>query len=307
VTGADGFVGGHVVRTLQQAGHVVRIACRSLKSSVDGSAVAIGSIDPDTDWTAAVVGMDAVVHLAARVHVMRDRTGDASEFRRTNTEGTLRLARAAAEAGARRFVFLSTIKVNGEATTDRPFRAEDEPHPDDPYAWSKLLAEQGLRQIVELEPVIIRPPLVHGPGAKGNLARFCRLARAGLPVPFGGIQNRRDLIGVANLANLIERCVGHAGAVGQVFLASDGQALSTPELYRAIAAGLGRPARMVNVPVALMRALARPLGLSDEVDRLTQSLELDIGKTRDVLGWNPPVSAVAGITEMARAYLRGAS
>jgi nucleoside-diphosphate-sugar epimerase len=162
-----------------------------------------------------------------------------------------------------------------------------------------------LRQVSGLEPVIIRPPLVYGPGAKGNLARFCRLAQTGLPVPFAGIDNRRDLVGVVNLANLIERCVNHPAAAGQVFLASDGEALSTPQLYLAIAAAMGRPARMVKVPVNLMRALARSIGLSGEIDRLTESLELDVTKTRDLLGWQPPVSAAVGIAEMARAYRAG--
>jgi nucleoside-diphosphate-sugar epimerase len=249
--------------------------------------------------------MDAAVHLAARVHVMRDHAGGADDFHRTNTEGTLQLARAAADAGARRFVFLSTIKVIGESTIDRAFFADDEPRAVDFYAQSKLAAERGLRQIAGLDPVIIRPPLVHGPGAKGNLARFCRLAQLGLPVPFAGIDNRRDLVGVANLASLIERCVSHPAAAGQVFLASDGQALSTPQLYRTIAVAMGRPARMVNVPVGLMRAMAGPIGFSGEVDRLTQSLELDITKTRDLLGWQPPVSAAVGIAEMARAYRAG--
>jgi len=251
--------------------------------------------------------MEAVVHLAARVHVMRDHAGGAAEFRRTNTEGTLQLARAAAAAGARRFVYLSTIKVNGEATTGRPFRADDPPDATDPYSQSKLAAETGLVAMSGLEPVIIRPPLVHGPGAKGNLARFCRLARSGMPVPFGAIENRRDLVGVANLASLVERCITHQRAAGQVFLVSDGEAMSTPRLYCIIAEALGRPARMIDVPVTLMRAVAWPLGLSGEIDRLTQSLELDVDKTRELLGWRPSVPAVAGIAEMARASLAGVS
>lgn len=301
VTGGTGFVGRHVVPTLQQAGHIVRLACRSVAGEAGAPAVIVDSIGPDTDWAAALKDMDAVVHLAARVHVMRDHARGVAEFRRTNTDGTLRLARAAVDAGVRRFVFISTIKVNGEATTDRPFSADDEPRARDPYATSKLAAEQGLRQIAGLESVIIRPPLVHGPGAKGNLARLCRLARLGLPVPLAGIENRRDLIGVANLANLIERCICHPLAAGQVFLASDGEALSTPQLFRIIAKALNRPARMFDVPVKLLRVLAHPVGLGDEIDRLTQSLEIDICKTREVLGWHPPVPARVGIAEMARA------
>lgn len=302
VTGGTGFVGRTAVPTLQAAGHAVRLALRESSAAATVESVVVGDLGPATDWERALEGVDAVVHLAARVHVMRDHAGSAEEFKRTNADGTLRLARAAADAGARRFVFVSTIKVNGESTTTQPFRADDEPHPCDDYGRSKLAAELGLREIPGIEPVIIRPPLVHGPGAKGNLARFCRLARAGLPVPFGAIDNRRDLVGVANLANLIERCVWHPAAKGEVFLAADGEPLSTPELFRTIAEALGRPARMIHVPVALMRAVARPLGVGAEFDRLTQSLEIDAAKTRQQLDWRPPVTARDGITAMARAF-----
>lgn len=307
MTGGTGFVGRRVVPTLQHAGHAVLLACRPGSGATTVPGVAVDSIGPDTDWSAALEGVDVIVHLAARVHVMRERAGGAEEFRRTNTDGTLRLARAAADAGVRRFVFVSTIKVNGEATTGRPFSADDDTHAGDPYSISKLEAERGLREIAGLETVIIRPPLVYGPGAKGNLARLCRLARLGVPVPFGRIENRRDLVGVANLANLIECCISHPRAAGQVFLASDGAALSTPQLYRAIAGALGRPARMLDVPVGLLRALARAVGLHDEIDRLTQSLEIDIGKTRELLGWHPPVPVMDGIADMARASLAGAA
>ena len=302
LTGATGFVGRVAARTLESRGHSVRAALRAPRTGLTFESVVVGEVGPETDWSRALEGVETVVHLAARVHVMRDDADGVIEFERVNTEGTLHLARAAAVAGARRFVFVSSIKVNGEATTGRPFRADDEPHPGDAYARSKYAAERGLLEIGGIEPVIIRPPLVHGPGAKGNLARFCRLARSGWPVPLGGISNRRDLVGVENLANLIERCVWHPAAAGQVFLASDGEALSTPELYRLIAEALGRQARMVKVPVTLMRALAGPLGLGAEIDRLTESLELDITKTRELLGWEPPVSAAAGIADMARAF-----
>jgi nucleoside-diphosphate-sugar epimerase len=302
VTGGTGFVGRTAVPTLQAAGHAVRLALRESSAAAPVESVLVGDLGPGTDWGRALEGIDAVVHLAARVHVMRDHAGSAEEFKRTNADGTLRLARAAADAGARRFVFVSTIKVNGELTTTRPFRADDEPHPCDDYGQSKLAAELGLREIPGIEPVIIRPPLVHGPGAKGNLARFCRLAQAGLPVPFGAIDNRRDLVGVANLANLIERCVWHTAAKGEVFLAADGEPLSTPELFRTIAEALGRPARMIHMPVALMRAVARPLGFGAEFDRLTQSLEIDAAKTRELLDWRPPDTARDGIITMARAF-----
>lgn len=302
VTGATGFIGQQAVHALAASGHSIRLAVRTPHTGLPFESVVVGDLGPETDWTLALRGMDGVVHLAARVHVMRDRADGDVEHQRVNTDGTLRLARAAADAGARRFVFISTIKVSGEATTDRPFLADDEPHPVDAYSRSKLAAEIGLRSMPDIDAVIIRPPLVHGPGAKGNLARFCRLARSGVPVPLAGISNRRDLVGVDNLVNLIERCLVHPAAPGQVFLASDGEALATPELYRMIAAALDRPARLVYVPIALMRWLARPLGLAGEVARLTQSLEIDIGKTRELLSWQPPRTAAEGIAAMARAY-----
>jgi nucleoside-diphosphate-sugar epimerase len=301
LTGATGFVGRVVAPSLAASGHSVRAALRSPVDGLSDETVIVGGLAPDTDWSRAVAGVDAVVHLAARVHVMRDHAGGAAEFRRVNSEGTLNLARAAAAAGARRFVFISSIKVNGESTETRPFRAGDEPNPCDDYGRSKLEAERGLLSIPDLEPVIIRPPLVHGPGAKGNLARLCRLARSGIPVPLGSIDNRRDLVGVDNLANLIECCLWHPAAAGRVFLAADGESVSTSRLYRIISSALGRPARMFHVPAGLMRALARPFGLSGEINRLTQSLELDITPTRELLGWTPPLRAEEGLAAMARA------
>lgn len=307
VTGGTGFVGRAVVRSLVAVGHDVRLALRSTAPAMGFDSLLVGELGPSTDWQIALEGVDAVVHLAARVHVMHDDAGAAEEFRRTNTEGTLRLARASADAGIRRFVFVSTIKVNGEATDGRPFRADDEPRPVDPYGRSKLEAELGLQRIAGLESVVIRPPLVHGPGAKGNLARFCRLARSGWPVPLGGIHNRRDLVGVENLASLILRCLEHPAAAGRTFLVSDGEPLSTRQLYRLIAEAMGRPARLVSVPVGLMRIAARLAGMSGEVDRLTQSLELDITPTRELLDWSPPVPAAAGIATMAQAYVSSRS
>lgn len=305
VTGANGFVGRIAVPVLVAAGHEVRVALRRPLPDPPLGSVLVGEIGPDTEWRHALEGMDAVLHLAARVHVMRDRADDEADFMRANAQGTMQLARAAAQAGARRFVFVSSIKVNGEATADRPFRADDVPAPCDAYGRSKLAAEVGLRTIGGLDLAIVRPPLVHGPGAKGNLERFCRLARAGLPVPLAGIVNRRDLVGVENLADLIERCLWHPAAAGQVFLAADGEPLSTPQIYQLIATAIGRAPRLFHVPVTIMRASGRAIGLGAEIDRLTQSLEVDIGKTKDLLGWQPPRTVVEGLTGMARAFGEG--
>ena len=302
VTGGSGFVGRHLVPALEAAGHTVRLALRAPSSEFRSVSVAIGEIGPETDWSRALEGVDAVVHLAARVHVMRDNARGAEAFTRTNVAGTLRLAAAAAEFGARRFVFLSSIKVNGEATFGSPFRPDDVPNPQDNYGSSKLAAEDGLRIMQGLEPVIIRPPLIHGPGAKGNLARLCALARMGVPVPFGSLRNRRDLVGVCNLANLIERCLWHSAPVGKVLLASDGQPLSTPELFRLVAEAVGRSARIFRFPVGLLMAGAKPLGFGAEIERLTQSLEVDISTTREVLGWSPSMSVFSGVSAMARSF-----
>lgn len=301
VTGATGFVGAAAVRTLAAGGHSVRAALRGPRAGPACESVVVGELGQDTDWRHPLEGIEVVVHLAARVHVMHDHAAGALEFQRINTDATLHLAQAAAAAGVKRFVFVSSIKVNGEATMGQPFRASDEPQPCDAYARSKLAAERGLLGIAGMDTVIIRPPLVHGPGVKGNLARLCRLAQSGWPVPLGGIVNRRDLVGVGNLADLIERCTWHPAAAGQVFLVSDGEGLSTPQLYRMIAQALDRKARIFKVPVKLMRSLGGALGLGDEIDRLSQSLELDIGETRNLLGWQPPVSAADGIAVMARA------
>lgn len=302
VTGGTGFVGQAVVPALVRAGHSVRVAVREASMTKPFDSVTVGEIGPLTEWGNALEGIDAVVHLAARVHVMGDVAGADGQYQRTNTDGTLRLADAAARTGVRRFVFMSTIKVNGELTTDRPFRADDKPQPIDPYGRSKFEAEQGLQRIAGLEPVVIRPPLVHGPGAKGNLARLCRLAHSGWPVPLAGIRNRRDLVGVDNLSSLILRCLVHPAAVGGTFLVSDGEALSTPRLYRTIAEAIDRQARMIPVPIGLMRTVARLVGMAGEIDRLTQSLEVDIRPTRELLEWSPPVPAAVGIAAMAQAY-----
>lgn len=218
----------------------------------------------------------------------------------------MRLADSMLDAGARRIVFLSTIKVNGEETlAGERFSADDEPAPADPYAVSKRDAEAGLFARSGLETVVIRPPLVYGPGVKGNLARLCRLAQLGVPVPFGAIHNRRDLIGVRNLADLIAACVVHPAARGEVFLASDGVPLSTTQLYSKIAAAAGRLPRTFNVPASMLRHLGRMLGVGAEIGRLTGSLEIDTDKTRQLLDWVPPFAPDADLDEMVRACHAG--
>lgn len=307
VTGSAGFVGKAVVRRLRAAGHEVRAAVRGTDGSLTSQVVAVGDICGGTDWQDALEGVDAVVHLAARVHIMKDTADGARLFTATNTEGTLRLADSMRHAGVRRIVFMSTIKVNGESTAGSPFSADDPPAPADPYAVSKHEAEQGLLRMPGLEPVIIRPPLVYGPGVKGNLARFCRLAELGMPVPFGAIDNRRDLVGVDNLSDLVATCVSHPAAARQVFLVADGVPLSTPRLYSMIAESMGRPPRMMRVSPDLLNRVGRWLGLGAEMQRLTGSLEIDLSATRRALDWSPPVAPQVGIAAMTAAHLTAAN
>ena len=227
----------------------VRTGCAAKSQSLAVQTSEVGDIHADTDWTAALAGVTQVVHLAARVHVMRDISSDPlAAFRAVNTAGTENLARQAVASGVRRFVYVSTIKVNGERTLGRVFRADDNPQPQDAYAQSKLEAERALNQIGQrtgMETVIVRPPLVYGPGVKGNFLSMLRVLRQGWPLPLASCRNRRSLVGLTNLVSLLEKCVQHPAAAGQVFLVADGEDLSTPELLRKVAQALNKQARLL--------------------------------------------------------------
>ncbi|EJZ19493.1 SDR family oxidoreductase [Rhizobium sp. Pop5] len=300
VTGAAGFVGSPLVKRLQ-----VEKICDlvvTTRSQTSAFAPDVGhfpiEITEGTDWMAALDGVDVIVHLAARVHIMNDRAADPlAEFRRTNTAATLNLAEQAARAGVKRFVFVSTIKVNGEEN-NRPFRYDDTPKPIDPYGISKLECEIGLREIAArtgMEVVIIRPPLVYGPGARGNFALLVNLVRKKLPLPFASLRNRRTLVAVQNLVDLIITCMGHPAAGGETFLAGDGEDLSTPELVRGIAVGLGVKPALLSFPPALLHLAAKAVGKEAVYQRLCSSLQVDISHTRDVLGWSPVVTPREGL------------
>lgn len=309
VTGASGFVGGPTCRRLLSAGHQVVAAVRRddslLPREVEPRRVA--ELGPDTDWRAALKGCDAVIHLAARAHVMKDEAADRlALFRRVNRDGAVRLAEQAAGAGVGRFVFVSSIKVNGEATpSDRPFRGDDIPAPVDPYGIAKAEAEAELAGIATragLSLAIVRPPMVHGPQAKGNLAALMTVLAKGIPLPLGAIRNRRSLVGVDNLADALAFLAAQP-AQGR-FLVRDGEDISTPELIRVLAEGLGRPAVLVPVPVAMLRLAGRLLGKGAAIDRLTGSLVVDDAPLRD-LGWMPPLGLAEGLAKMAAGHGKG--
>ena len=312
VTGASGFVGRCLVATLVAAGQDVRAALRQsavLPASAGVESVVVDNLDATTDWQAALNNVDCVVHLAARVHVMQDKAEDPlTEFRRVNVLGTLQLARQAVDAGVRRFVFISSVKVNGEGTLKNcPYTADDTPAPMDAYGVSKLEAEQVLLALAAatgLEVVVIRPVLIYGPGAKANFLKMMQWLDRGLPLPLGAIDNSRSLLSVDNLVSLIRTCLTHPDAVNQVFLASDGEDMSTTALMRRTARALGKSARLVPVPGAILTFMAGLLGKRDVAQRLCGSLQVDIAKTRRVLGWAPPLSVDAGLALAAQDFLR---
>jgi len=291
-------VGTSLIARLARECRTVRAATRCdtghLPEGVERTA--IGEVTRDTDWRPALDGVGAVVHLAARVHVMPDRAHDPlAEFRNVNVYGTLNLARQAAAAGVRRFVYLSSIKVNGEIGA---FTESAVGKPDDSYGISKHEAEVGLRSIAGeggLETVIIRSPLVYGPGVQANFGALMRAVARGIPLPLGAIRNRRSLVALDNLVDFILVCIEHPAAANETFLVSDGEDLSTTDLIRRIARAMGRPARLIPVPAAVLLAGATLLGKRDVTQRLLGSLQVDISKARQVLGWKPPVSVDEGL------------
>ena len=302
VTGGQGFVGKILMSALLCRGHKPTEAVRRTEEKPDGrlTTVVVGNIDGATKWPKTIQSAEAVIHLAARVHIMRDSADDPlAEFRRVNTEGTLNLARQAAEAGVRRFIFLSTIGVNGNSTLyGKVFAPTDKPSPHDPYSLSKYEAEIGLRSIAQstgMEVVIIRPPLVYGAKAPGNFGKLTRLVAKSFPLPLGSIINLRSFVGLDNLVDFIVTCLEHPAAANETLMVSDGEDLSTPDLIRRMARAMNRPARLLPVPVWALKAGALLLGKGDAVQRLCGNLQVDISKSRTLLGWKPPVSVDEGL------------
>ncbi|MCR4347999.1 MAG: SDR family oxidoreductase [Sulfuricaulis sp.] len=311
VTGATGFVGSALLLRLSlDPQHQVKAALRRDISNIPGGVtpVQVGGLCPETDWQPAVSGVNTIVHTAARAHVMNDTAGDPlAEYRRVNVVAVLNLARQAAAAGAGRFIFISSIKVNGEGTPlGRPYSADDAPAPIDPYGISKREAEDGLRQLAAetgMEVVIIRPPLVYGPGVKANFLSMMRWLSKGMPLPLGAIHNRRSLVALGNLVDLIVTCIEHPAAANETFLVSDGEDLSTTELLRRMGQMLGRPARLLPVSPWMLEAGAALLCKRTVLRRLCGSLQVDITKTRSRLSWSPPVSVDDALRATARHFL----
>ena len=304
VTGANGFIGRATCAELARRGHDVVAAVRRIESARDipcARAIAVGPIGPATDWRAALDGIEAVVHAAAMAHsVTRKSASEESDIFAVNAAGTRALAEAARGAGVRRFIFLSTVKVLGETTEGRvPFSEIDPPNPDsgDAYARAKAEAETALAAIARapLEVVVLRLPLVYGPGVKANFAALIRLARSAPPLPLASVANRRSLLFLGNLTDAIVLALRHPGAAGETFMVGDGETVSTPELIRKIAGFVGRPARLFSFPPPLLRLAATLLGQGDRARRLLDSLELDDRKIRDQLGWQPPFSLDQGL------------
>lgn len=310
ITGGNGFIGKSLCAELFRRGQSVRAAVRLENSQVDNiETMSIGDISSDTDWTNALLDIKVVIHAAARAHVTQTNIVDSlDELRRVNVDGTLNLAQQAAEAGVQRFIFISSIKVNGESTVlGRPYTTEDQPAPVDPYGISKFEAEDALRQLADetgMEVVIIRPPLVYGAGVKANFRSMMSWLQKAVPLPLGAIHNKRTLVALDNLVDLIITCIDHPAAANQTFLAGDGEDMSTTELLQRLGRALGKPAKLLPMPVWALKTGAMLLGKGGMAQRLCNSLQIDISKACDLLEWQPPVSVDEALKKTAADFLQ---
>ena len=310
ITGSTGFIGSSLTQHLHQKGYSIIAAIRQISDAFSPGIkqVAVTDLLPSTNWTSAINKVDTIIHLAARAHILKDQATDPlATFRETNTYATLNLAQQAANAGVRRFIFISSIGVNGNQTHAKPFTADDLPTPAEPYATSKHEAEIGLRQIATetgMEVVIIRPPLVYGANAKGTFGQLIKTVARGIPLPLGNIHNQRSLVALPNLIDLITTCIDHPAATNQTFLVSDGEDLSTTELLQRLSHALGKPARLLPIPQSWLETALTLVGKRAIAQRLCGNLQVDISKTRDLLGWTPPVSVDEALRQTAQAYLQ---
>ena len=314
MTGATGFVGQHLVNALLRKKKQVR-ACvrgRRYKSYSESPLVELSLVEDLSQvasWEKALRDVTVVIHTAARVHIMEDKEADPlAEFRKVNTEGTLNLARQAAEQGVSRFIFISSIKVNGEMTSiGQPFRTTDNTIPTDPYGLSKYEAEQGLLRIAsetDMEVVIIRPPLIYGPGVKANFASMMKWVSKGVPLPLGAVYNNRSLVALENLIDFIIHCIAHPKAANEVFLVSDEEDISTTQLLKKVAKALGKKANLLPIPVSLMSFAATLIGKKSVAERLFGSLQVDSAKARDLLDWKPVVKMDEQLRKTAEVYIK---
>jgi len=309
ITGASGFIGQALCNELSLRGWQVIAALRKQSALVTAhEQVIIPSIDGDTDWTAALQDVDVVIHLAARVHVMHEIYDDPQEkFKTINFHATTNLARQASQGGVKRLVYISTIKVNGQTTEKTPFSATDEVNPQDPYAVSKWMAEQALHNLSRqtgLEVVVVRPPLVYGPGVKGNFFRLLQFVDHGLPMPFGATRNLRSMLYLGNLVDALVLCAIHPAAAGKTYLLSDGEDISTPILLRHMSESMGRKLRIFSAPSWLLQGGATILEQRPALDRVTESLRLDSAPIRNELGWVPKYSVMQGLKATTEWYLQ---
>jgi UDP-glucose 4-epimerase len=306
ITGATGFLGKHLVDVLKN--NLVLTSRSSF--SVDGNLCFIKNIDKHTNYSDMLINVSCIIHCAGRVHIFNDKSTDSlQKYREVNTEGTLNLAKQAVKAGVKRFIFISSIKVNGECTKPNdPFKESDFYIPTDPYGLSKYEAEVGLSEIAlmtGMELVVIRPPLVYGPGVKANFSSLMSLVLKGIPLPFGCItSNIRSLVSVKNLVDLILTCIDHPKAANQVFLVSDDHDVSTASMVKHMSQSLGKPCRLLSVPLWCYRLVGKLTGKTDVVDRLLGSLQVDITHTKETLNWAPPQTLQKGFKETAEAFLK---
>jgi nucleoside-diphosphate-sugar epimerase len=310
LTGASGFLGRALVARLASSG-LLRISLRKVTSDYpENVEIVQAELVHDQDWSSSLSGVSVIIHCAARVHVMNEDARDSlAAFRKVNVEETMRLAQQAVEAGVRRFIFMSSIKVNGEVTNlGSPFTADDIPDPKDPYGISKYEAEAELRELsirTGMEIVIIRPPLVYGPGVKANFLSMMKWLQIGVPLPLGGItKNRRSFVYLDNLVDMIVLCISHPAAANRIFLVSDGEDLSTTALLQRMALALEQPTKLIPIPPALITILAKLICRADISSRLCDSLQVDIKKSRDLLGWSPLVSIDEGFRKTAAHFLK---
>ena len=307
VTGANGFIGQSLRSYLRTKDWIVRGSVREEMGTFSGADeyIQIGDIDERTDWQEALTGVDVVIHLAARVHVMHEIEKDPLvSFRRVNVLGTEHLARMAAKAGVKRFIFISSVKVNGEGSS-LPYSEKDIPKPEDAYGISKWEAEEVLAGIAAqtgLQTVILRLPLVYGPGVKANFRNLIRIAGSGVPLPFKSIGNQRSLVYLGNVVDAIATCVTHPLAANEIFLVSDGENVATPKLLEMIAVAMHKKVILFSLPQGVLKVLCKIVGKSQEFEKLTGTLVVDSSKIRNLLGWEPPFSMQEGIVRTIKGY-----